>query len=85
MAGSYLHCIKSDFTLTEDLEDMIENGGDAYEAIEEMVYMINFLSGGDPEKIYKASEAYYKENYPYKEEDEDGFNKWLKHISLIRR
>ena len=66
MAGSYNHCCKDDGTFIgydEDdddaFTDMIENLGDAYEACEEMHWMINYLAGGEKEKIKQASEAFY--------------------------
>lgn len=52
MAGSYCHCVRSDgsFRGTE----LIENLGDAYEALEEMYDMIQQLTGGDKQKIHEA-------------------------------
>lgn len=46
MAGSYNHCVKDDGSLRtpEDMGRMLENGGDAYEAVEEMYGMIWFLA-----------------------------------------
>lgn len=47
MAGSYNHCVYSDGTL-RDFEDMaasLENGGDVWEAVEEMYGMIWYLAG----------------------------------------
>ena len=60
MAGSYSHIIDengdliTNETYGEDFTGMIENLGDAYEAIEEMYDMIEFLSDGNKEKIYQA-------------------------------
>lgn len=52
MAGSYRHCVSDDgeFRGTE----LIDNLGDAYEALEEMYDMIQQLSGGDRQKIFEA-------------------------------
>lgn len=58
MAGSYHHCKgKSvrDFNF-----ETIENLGDAYEACEEMFWMIYFLANGDKKKIQEASDNFYK-------------------------
>lgn len=42
MAGSYLHVVKDDGSLrsNKDVADMLENGGDVFEAVEEMYGMI---------------------------------------------
>lgn len=46
MAGSYDHCVADDGQLlvNEDFADMIENLGDAFEAVEEMYGMIWYLA-----------------------------------------
>ena len=46
MAGSYKHCVAEDGQLyrNEDFVEMIENLGDAYEAVEEMYGMIWLLA-----------------------------------------
>ena len=46
MAGSYNHCVDEDGQLlnNEDLVGMLENGGDVYEAVEEMYGMIWWLA-----------------------------------------
>lgn len=46
MAGSYNHCIDEDGNLldNERLVDMLENGGDVYEAVEELYGMIWWLA-----------------------------------------
>ena len=46
MAGSYKHCLHIDGTFREhqDFRDMIENLGDAEEACEQMVFMIQWLA-----------------------------------------
>jgi lipopolysaccharide biosynthesis regulator YciM len=66
MAGSYRHCIDKNFNLydPEYLSGMIENMGDAYEAIEEMALMIKFLSNSDERKIYEAQEFCYSQIVP---------------------
>ncbi|NJL25038.1 MAG: hypothetical protein HC902_07600 [Calothrix sp. SM1_5_4] len=56
MAGSYSHIVndKNDFIGTE----LLDNLGDAYEALEECWYMINFLAGGDKKKVFEAHRKY---------------------------
>lgn len=55
MAGSYLHCCNTDGTFrTESFYDLIENLGDAYEACEEMYWMIDCLAHGDRKMIEAA-------------------------------
>lgn len=46
MAGSYHHVITSDGNLAsnEAVVDMLENGGDVFEAVEEMYGMIWYLA-----------------------------------------
>lgn len=46
MAGSYNHCVNEEGKLlsNEDLNGMLENGGDVYEAVEEMYGMIWYLA-----------------------------------------
>ena len=56
MAGSYRHCLKRDGTFCFNL---IENMGDAHEACEDMFFMINFLAGGNPDRIREAENACY--------------------------
>jgi len=61
MAGSYNHCVdKRDGQLlaNEDLVQMVENLGDAYETIEEMYGMIWFLTAGNPELVEFARQNY---------------------------
>ncbi len=53
MAGSYQHCLGDEGTFTFDL---IENLGDAHEACEMMVYMIDILS----RQLSKAEEGPFK-------------------------
>lgn len=72
MAGSYQHCIDDNGKFREDdFTDMIENLGDAYEACEEMVFMINFLAEGDRKRIQVAEVAFRNEKRREK-------NKWLR-------
>lgn len=62
MAGSYNHCINEetlDLLPWGELEGMIENMGDAGEAIEEMVFMIKWLAKGDKALIEQALKAFY--------------------------
>ncbi len=51
MAGSLNHIVDDDGSFTMDL---IENLGDAHEALEECFYIIYLLSGGDHERIKEA-------------------------------
>lgn len=46
MAGSYKHCVDDEGKLfdPETLNGMLENGGDVYEAVEEMYGMIWYLA-----------------------------------------
>lgn len=62
MAGSYKHCSNEDGTFrdNESFANQIENLGDAYEACEEMHFMIEFLAGGDKSKIAEASSRFLK-------------------------
>lgn len=60
MAGSYKHCTNKDGSFrADDFTDSIENLGDAWEACEEMHFMINFLANGDHGRIAEALEAFY--------------------------
>jgi hypothetical protein len=47
MAGSYNHVVQKDGNLRSNKEvvEMLENGGDVFEAIEEMYGMIWYLAG----------------------------------------
>lgn len=47
MAGSYGHCVDDSGNLlsNEQLVGMLENGGDVYEAVEELFGMIWYLAG----------------------------------------
>ena len=63
MAGSYKHIIdhENKFIGTE----LIDNLGDAYEALEECYDMIEFLTGGDKQKIFEAHLAHLRKHYPH--------------------
>lgn len=60
MAGSYNHCVTKSGRLlsNESFVDMIENLGDAYEAVEEFYGMIWFLANGDASRVEEARIAY---------------------------
>jgi hypothetical protein len=60
MAGSYAHVVDKRGRLlnNRNLVQMIENLGDAYEAIEEMYGMIWYLAGGDEVKVEQARVHY---------------------------
>lgn len=62
MAGSYAHVVDRYNVLVSDekFPDMIENLGDAYEAIEEMHHMIDILAKGDKGKIEEAHLEYIR-------------------------
>lgn len=79
MAGSFGH-------ITDDAGQfigiaLIENLGDAYEALEECFGMIHVLSGGDPNKIEDARRRYREglesgginKNFEDDEDDEDDY------------
>ena len=60
MAGSYEHCLRDDGSFTMDT---IENMVDAHEALEEMFYMIEFLSKKDQKLIDLAVKYAYEKIY----------------------
>lgn len=63
MAGSYRHIINQDGTFRG--VDLIDNLGDAHEALEECYNMIQYLTGGDKAKIHEAwLEGHFKTNCP---------------------
>jgi hypothetical protein len=49
MAGSFRHCVTDNGNLRtpESLSGMLENGGDVFEAVEELYGMIWFLAKAD--------------------------------------
>lgn len=63
MAGSYRHVTSADgeFIGTR----LLDGGRDAYETLEEMWMMIDWLTGGDKQKIFEAwREGYFKKECP---------------------
>lgn len=58
MAGSYDHCLTEDRTYrgTELLENMHDMG----EAVQEMFFMIGWLTDNDPRAAQFAANEYYK-------------------------
>jgi hypothetical protein len=73
MAGSYLHVVGDDGALlsNERVNGMLENGGDVFEAVEEMYGMIWFLASalsgtyphnmlGSPDAIVEEARKNYK-------------------------
>lgn len=63
MAGSYRHITNTDGTFRGT--DLLENLGDASEAVEEMYAMIVWLTNGDKLKIHEAYvEGYFKKHCP---------------------
>ncbi len=70
MAGSYKHIVDSDNSFIG--VDLIEDLGDAHEALEECYEMILYLTGGDKHKILEAyREGYFKKHCP---PENDKFN-----------
>lgn len=63
MAGSYRHIADPDNKFRGI--DLIDNLGDAHEALEECYDIIEFLSGGDKQTIYEAHVAHCKKRYPH--------------------
>lgn len=63
MAGSYRHITNSDGSFRGI--DLIDNLGDAYEALEECYLMIKHLTGGDKQKVFEAwRDGYFKLRCP---------------------
>lgn len=60
MAGSYKHCVTPDGRLRdpEDLAGMLENGGDVWEAVEELYGMVWLLAEGDASMVENARQNY---------------------------
>lgn len=62
MAGSYSHCVdrEGEF-IGENFQNMIENLGDAYEACEQMVFMLHAIGDalGDHKAVMKWAENEY--------------------------
>lgn len=80
MAGSYKHVTKDDGNFRADVKDfggMIKNLGDAYEACEEMYFMISFLARGNRRRIEEAREAFvlarHEDRYFGKTENQQAF------------
>lgn len=63
MAGSYNHC-RDNNTAQFDME-LIENMGDAHEALEEMFDMIEYLSKGDEFLIEAARHYHLRKRYSH--------------------
>lgn len=59
MAGSYNHCVTNQGNLSsnERVAGMLENGGDVFEAVEEMFGMIWFLATKEVEGAENKSRA----------------------------
>lgn len=58
MAGSYDHCLTDENTYRG--LDLLENMGDRAEAIEEMFFMIKFLTNNNESRILSAINEYYR-------------------------
>lgn len=60
MAGSYNHVVTTKGKLLDpySMSQMLENGGDVYEAVEEMYGMIWWLAKGNPAEVDLARRRY---------------------------
>lgn len=60
MAGSYHHAVTNSGKLRNNrsMVDMIENGGDMFETVEEMFGMIWYLARGDASMVEEARQKY---------------------------
>lgn len=65
MAGSYNHCVDDDGNLLdwERLAGSLENGGDVYEAVEELYGMIWWLADDGTRGDVKAAVELARQNY----------------------
>lgn len=79
MAGSYRHITNPDMSYRG--VELIDDLGDADEALEECHAMIDHLTGGDKGKIHEAwLEGYFKKNCPPSNIDLATFEKfWQNH------
>ena len=71
MAGSYGHVTDDDGAFIG--ADLLENGGDVFEAVEEMYGMIWYLANGDPNRV-KEAQANWNKGFdlaPPRKDDED--------------
>jgi hypothetical protein len=59
MAGSYRHIVDENGAFSGH-QHRLGNGGDVYEALEELYGMIWYLAGGDSEKVRTAQINYQK-------------------------
>ena len=66
MAGSYRHVTSDDGSFRAELLDDL---GDAYEAGEEMHYMIRWLAKFDKKRIVAAEHAFLLATYPHHIQD----------------
>lgn len=69
MAGSYGHIVQKDGNLHSNLvvAEMLENGGDVFECIEEMYGMIWFLAGNNPQWAGREKQVVDNARRQYKE------------------
>ena len=70
MAGSYWHIVEDNGAFSGQ-QHRLENGGDVYEALEELYGMIWYLADGDAKKVEIAQKSYQKglELAPQRKED----------------
>ncbi len=61
MAGSYAHIVDKDNNFIGI--ELIDNLGDAWEALEECYNMIQYLTGGDRNKLAEAVNSATHSNY----------------------
>lgn len=67
MAGSFHHLIDKDLKFRG--LDLIDNLGDAHEALEECYDMIMHLTGGNKVKIWRAHLAHLAKQFPHHHPD----------------
>ena len=88
MAGSYRHIVTMNNDFRDDIEngglmDMIDNLGDAREALEECYDMIKYLTNGNKKKIYGAYiNGHVKFRYKHNENveiTEEGYSKYWRY------
>lgn len=72
MAGSYRHVTDKDNKFTG--VSLLENNRDVYQCVEEMYDMIEYLTGGDRQKIFEAHrDGHLKKRLAHFEAEKDRF------------
>lgn len=78
MAGSYKHIVNPDGSFRGT--DLIDNLGDAYEALEECHLMIEHLTNGNKVKIFEAwRDGYFKKCCPPENDPGDAAEFWAEY------